>query len=530
MKERSNKIIEVLIVGAGPAGLMAACQLAIHQIPFRIIDKNESSSKNSGALIVQARSLEIFQQMGIASDALSEGIVAKKVNFVFNGKKITDTAIDDIGGNLSLFPFLLMLEQSKTEKLLLKFLSEHGHAVDRGIRFKSFIQDKEITTSVVISPDGSEQSIISKYVIAADGANSTIRNFLNIPFEGKTYPKPIFIMDCKAKTELISGEISFTFSNSSVAGFFPLPGSRWRIDSNHPSELRKLNKITFKDIEKDFHRWTKMNVTFQDYEWFSVAHTHQKYAGSMCIQNCFLIGDAAHVNTPVGAQGMNTGLQDAYNLAWKLAFVIRHKAKPELLNTYSSERLGISKGFARYADTVFKLVTSTNVLVKFFRLYILRILLKVIFPRMEKQKALRQKFFRSISQIDIHYRNSILSDWEKEGNFPSGSPRPGDRLPFVELCHNQKNTNTHEIPDAARFTLFVFATELPDEIEVLKERYNLAVELFQRCQETEKLYECLGITTAGYYLVRPDMHISLRSNTLNIGRLTDYLQQFLMAK
>jgi len=522
---KSENKVEVLIVGAGPAGLMMACQLAIHQVPFRIIDKNESSSESSGALIVQARSLEIFEQMGIASEAISEGIIANKVNILYNGNKITSTVINDIGGKLSRFPFLLMLEQSKTEKLLLKFIGERGHAVERGIRFKSFIQDNETTTSVVILPDGSEQSIISKYVIAADGANSIIRDFLNIPFEGKTYSKPIFILDCKAQTELIPGEISFAFSNSSVAGFFPLKDSRWRIDSNLPPELEKRDKIKFEDIEKDFHLWTRMNVTFQGYEWFSVAHSHQKYAGSIHVRNCFLIGDAAHVNTPVGAQGMNTGLQDAFNLGWKLAFVINHKAEPELLDTYTSERAGIPKGFARYADIVFKLVTSTNILVRFFRTYILRLIFKVLFPEIEKRKAFRQKFFKSISQTGIHYRNSILSDGVEEGFFPPDAPKPGDRLPYVELVFLKKNTNSYEILDGTDFTLLVLANKLPDEIKVLEANYNLAVRLITSRPETENLYALLGIKDSGYYLVRPDMHIALRSATLDVSHLNNYLER-----
>ena len=485
MKQLDNNTADVLIVGAGPTGLMMACQLAIHQVSFRIIDKNESPSKSSGALIVQARSLEIFEQMGIAGEALKGGIIANKLNVIFNGEKITSTVIKDIGGNLSQFPFLLMLEQSKTEKLLLKFISDRGHSVERGILFKSFVQDKEGVTSVVILPDETEQSIKTKYIIAADGAKSTIRNFLNIPFKGKTYPKPIFILDCKAKTDMLPGEICFAFSNSSIAGFFPLQGSRWRIDSTLPKEIEKLETITFDNIEKDFHLWTKMNVTFQGYEWFSVSHSHQKYAGSIRVQNCFLAGDAAHVNTPVGAQGMNTGLQDAFNLAWKLAFVIKHKAKPELLDTYATERLGISKGFARYADTVFKLVTSKNVVVKFFRLYVLKVLLKFLFPLVEKRRIFRQMFFKSISQIDIHYRNSILSYVTPGESFLYGAPRPGDRLPYIEFYYRGGNTNNYKVLEVACFNLFVLANVLPDEIKKIAEEYNLAVVLITYLPETK---------------------------------------------
>jgi len=217
MEQLHHKPVDVLIVGAGPTGLMMACQFAIHKVSFRLIDTNESPSKNSGALIVQARSLEIFEQMGIAGKALQEGIVADKLNILYNGRRITGTCIKDIGENLSQFPFLLMHEQSKTEKLLIKFISDHGHSVERGVRFKSLVQDDEGVTSLLILPDVTEQFIKTKYIIAADGAISTIRDLLNIPFNGRTYTKPIFIMDCKAKTDMMPCEISVAFSKASIA-------------------------------------------------------------------------------------------------------------------------------------------------------------------------------------------------------------------------------------------------------------------------------------------------------------------------
>ncbi len=521
---------DVLIVGAGPTGLMMACQLAIHQVSFRIIDKNESPSGNSGALIVQARTLEIFQQMGIAGDAVREGIIANKVNVVYNGKKITGTELKTIGGNLSRFPFLLMLEQSKTEELLLKFIGDRGFFVERNTRFKSFKQDQEGTTSIVILPGEIEQSIKSKYIIAADGVNSTIRTFLNIPFKGKTFPRPLFILDCKATTEFDPGEICFAFSNSSVAGFFPLQGSRWRIDSDLPIEKEKIETITFKDIEKDFPLWTMINVTFQGYEWFSVSHSQQKYAGLIRMQNCFIAGDAAHVNTPVGAQGMNTGIQDAYNLAWKLAFVIKNKAKPELLDTYATERSGISRGFARYADIVFKLVTSKYIAFNLIRSTLLKGLLKGLFPLVEKRKTFRQLFFKSISQIGIHYRSSKLSFKMSKGDFLKGSPRPGERLPYITYDENGKQVNIQEKVKNS-FHLFILSKNTsPDELIKIAEKYkeSLSVEPIPYSSETKDLYEYLGIKNSGCYLIRPDLYIAYRSNNTDTENFEKYLQQYLI--
>ena len=529
MEKSLHDKTEVLIVGAGPTGLMMACQLAVHLVSFRIIDKKDSPSDNSGALIVQARSLEIFEKMGIAGEALKEGIIADKVNIVFNGKRITTTSIKDIGDSLSQFPFLLMLEQSKTEKLLIKFLKERGHSVERGIQFKSFTQNAEETISVLNFQDGSEQSITAKYLIAADGGNSTIRDSLKIPFTGKTYPKPIFIMDCMAKTDFVPDEINFVFSDSTVAGFFPLSGYRWRIDGSLPREMESMQTIKFEDIEKNLHLWTKMNFTPEDNEWFSVSHSHQKYAGSIKVGNCFLAGDAAHVNTPVGAQGMNTGLQDAYNLAWKLAYVLKHEAKPELLNTYSAERSGISKDFARYADMVFKMVTGTNNLVKYFRMHIMKLFFSVIFPVLEKRKSFRQFFFKSISQIGIQYKPLFNSDKNSNGLFSRSTAKSGYRIPFFEFVYNNTSTNSHKILDVIGFTLLVLADEITPDIKVIAEKYSLKVVLVKHLPETELIYSILGIKNTGYYLIRPDMYIELRSATTETENLSRCLHQLLIA-
>lgn len=528
MEQSLHDTTEVLIVGAGPTGLMMACQLAVHQVSFRIIDKNTTSSQNSGALIVQARTLEIFEQMGNAGEAINQGTIADRIDILYDAKKIAGTTIKNIGQNLSQFPYLLMLEQSETEKILLKFLEKRGCYVERNVQFKRFADDNKSITTDVIMPDGSVQTIVSKYIIGADGSKSAIRDFLNIPFKGKTYSKPIFILDCGAITEISPGVISFAFSGKSVAGFFPLGNQRWRVDGSFPGKVNKSKTITLETVTKGLQRWTNLNFKLHEAEWFSVSHSQQKYARTIRIGNCFLAGDSAHVNTPVGAQGMNTGLQDAHNLAWKLAFVLKQKAKPELLDSYSTERLGISKGFARYADAIFRFVTNTNIAVKLFRTFALKIYFKRIFPILENKEKLRLKFFKSISQIDIHYKPSFGSNKDMEKPFLRGTPKPGYRLPYVDFMYDNKNTNSHQILDASGFTLLVLAEELTPEIKSIAEKYKFATVLVKHQPETEKIYTKLGIKNTGYYLIRPDMYIELRSATSETENLSRYLDQLLI--
>ncbi len=528
MEHSHNSTTEVLIVGAGPTGLMLACQLSVHQVSFRIIDKRDFPSSNSGALIVQARTLEIFEQLGIAGEAINEGVVADGIDILYDAKKIAGTLIKNIGRNLTQFPFLLMLEQSKTEKLLLKFLSDRGHSVERRVEFKSFDQDKNNVTTDVIMKDGSAHTIESKFIVGADGSNSAIRSFLNIPFKGKTYPKPIFILDCGAITEIRTGVISFAFTRNSVAGFFPLGNERWRVDGSFPKRVKKSETITLEAITKGLQRWNNLNFIMHDTEWFSVSHSQQRYARTIRVGSCFLTGDSAHVHTPVGAQGMNTGIQDAHNLAWKLAFVLKQRAKPELLNSYSSERLGVSKGFARYSDMVFRMVTSTNLAVKLYRTFVLKIFFKKVFPKLDSKENSRQKFFKSISQIDIHYKPAFGSNKDLEKLFLRGTPKPGYRFPYLDFIYNNKKTNSHQLLDASRFTLLVLAVELSPEIKSISEKYKLAVVLLKHQPDTSKIYTSLGISNTGYYLIRPDMFVAFRSATSDAEPLNAYLNKLLI--
>lgn len=524
IEQSQHNATDALIVGAGPTGLMMACQLAMHQIPFRIIDKKATSSQNSGALIVQARTLEILEQMGLASDAIKQGVIADRIDILYNGKITATTSIKDIGLNLSQFPFLLLLEQSKTEKLLLKYLHDHDGYVERNVQFKSFTESNSNILTEVVMPYGSGQTILSKYLIGADGSKSAIRDFLNIPFQGKTYTKPIFILDSKAKSDFSPGVITFAFTQKSVAGFFPLANQRWRVDGSFPGKVKTSETITLETVTNGLQQWNNVGFKLHDTEWFSVSHAQQKYAQTIRIGNCFLAGDAAHVNTPVGAQGMNTGLQDAHNLAWKLAFVLKKKAKPELLNSYSTERLGISKGFARYADVVFTLATNTNIVLKFFRTIALKIFFKRIFPKLEHQEKWRLKFFKSISQIDIRYKTPFVTHKHLENQFINKTPKPGARIPYINFMYDNKNTNSHKILNATSYTLLVLAHEITAEIHSIVEKYSLEVIHVKRTPETVSIYSRLGIPQGGYYLIRPDMYIVLRSPTLETDILNNFLQ------
>ena len=351
---------DVLIVGAGPAGLMIACQLSLFNISFRIIDKKSCFSVHSGAMIVHARTLEVFRQMGLADKMLEQGRVVKTLSVYFNGKKTARLNLSGKASQLSGYPFIMMLEQSKTEQLLIEYLQQKGHRVEWKTELTDVIQHDEKVTVNLILPDSQRENVTSDYLVAADGSKSSVRQFLNIPFEGKTHDTSLFIIECDADIPLPSGEICFSFSKRATTGFFPLLGESLRIDATIRKFHGRSHRLTFETVQKVFNLKTKLNANIRNPQWFSVFHSHGRCAQSFRMNRCILVGDAAHLFTPVGGQGMNTGLQDAYNLAWKLAMVLQKRIQPQLLDTYETERKPVAIITCRSSDRFFKLAASGN--------------------------------------------------------------------------------------------------------------------------------------------------------------------------
>ncbi len=520
---------DVLIVGAGPSGLMMACQLALRNIAFRIIDKKDRYTNYSGALILQARSIEILQQMGIAHKAIGEGIFANEIRLIFSGKKSFMLPMKNFAPELTRFPGLLMVEQSVTEQLLIGFIQDYGLSVERGVVLEQFSQDSDRVTSVLISAAGAVEIIRTKYLIGADGAHSTVRKQLQIPFTGKSWPISLFVTDCKAHVEIPPDQMCFSFSASATTGFFPLRGNRWRIDGVIPGDHDLKKGLTFNDISEGFSERTCVNATLSEPEWFSVFRQHDRYAEKFQADRCFLMGDAAHIHSPVGAQGMNTGLQDAYNLAWKLALVIQKKVIPSILDSYSIERVLVARRVVRATGQVFNLMTSRSFPVTVFRIYALPAILYLLFRLMLKTKGLRHFFFRRISQIGINYRQSFLSRQATRGKFPFHAPKPGERLPYILYNEQDKVVNIQEKIGGNDFHLFIFSKQvLPGKILKVAEKYTglTSIESIPFTEGTSIVYQRLGIKNDGVYLIRPDLYIAYRSVLPDSEHFENYLRKF----
>jgi 2-polyprenyl-6-methoxyphenol hydroxylase-like FAD-dependent oxidoreductase len=433
--------------------------------------------------------------------------------------------LGNFGKGLTQFPFLLILEQSKTEPLLIDFLRHQGHDVEWLTELASFSQSDSGISATLKHLD-KEETIEADWLIGADGASSRVRKMLDIPFGGETYKESLFVLDCKINWPFKDDEAAIALSKDAFGMFFPMTDGRCRVSGIVSEEYVDKDTISFDEVNRDFAKNLKMDVTLSDPQWISLYHAHHRYVAQFRKGRCFLAGDAAHVHSPAGAQGMNTGLQDAYNLAWKLALVIRGQAAQKILDTYQEERLPIARKLVQTIDRVFGITVSQNPLVVFWRVHVIPHLVALI----PKEKHLLKFAFRLISQIGIHYRNSSLSRSASLGWFRRKAPRPGDRLPFATFHENNELINIQDKVKAPAFHLLLFLRNSSDEkikaIHDLVDQYNDVIQI-QRitfAPGSNDLSEIFGVQNGGYYLVRPDMYVAYRSNAFNQNHLRAFLK------
>jgi 2-polyprenyl-6-methoxyphenol hydroxylase-like FAD-dependent oxidoreductase len=523
----------VLISGAGPSGLMMAAQLAMRKLSFRIIDENEDHTLQSRALVIHARSLEIFEQMGIAEEAVRQGKKARAVNLISSGRRKLRFNLEGIGAGLTDFPFLLILEQSKTEKILNDFLEKNGNKVERKTKLIDFSQQEQGIHATILRADGTKEMIQAGWLIGADGARSFVREHLNIRFEGKTYEQSLFVLDCEVNLQFPLDEMYLAFSDQTFAGFFPMADGRCRVISLVPPELEGKKELDFNDVAQDFAGRVKMDVVLANPGWISVYHSHHRTVTDFRKGRCFLCGDAAHIHSPVGAQGMNTGLQDAYNLAWKLALMIRNQAKEKLLDTYHAERIVIARNLVKSTDRAFNLVSNKNNSAKFIRLRVLPFALGIGVPFFNRIAFIRRLAFKAISEIGIHYRKSPLSKQDIHSKFPKAAPKPGDRTPYIKNEKNEFKPAVKTVLSGVKFHLLLFLgdrkyAEVEDMLKGIQRDYPDLLEIQEvlLSEQTKNMYSAFGITRCGYYLIRPDGYMAFRCNSLDFQDFMEYLNLY----
>ena len=504
---------DVLIIGAGPTGLALACQLVRYGIDFLIIEKKEGVTPYSKAIGVHARTLEIYEQIDLAERAVEQGAVAGKGRLIVDGEVRGELDFANIGEGLSPYPFVLMLEQSKNEQLLYEYLLSHGKEVQWETELEDFTATDSIVTARIKTSDGKTQTVEAKYLAGCDGPKSLVRHTLGLEFGGSTFERMFYVADAQVDWRFSHDALHICLGKESFAVFFPLKGEkRYRIVGVFPEEFAKdEGEVLYEEIEARIREQAKLELDIHDVEWFSTYKVHTRHASKFSAGRCFLAGDAAHIHSPAGAQGMNTGIQDGYNLAWKIALVLRGTAGPNLLDTYNEERLENAKNLLRTTDRMFQLAAGDAWWLAFIRTN--------VFPSVANYvlsfDAVRNFVFPLLSQIGINYRHSSLSRHAGDEDF---TVKAGDRMPYLVADGNSVYDRLRE----PRFHLLAFSNE-QGEVESLKAQVEKGLFDFHEFQLTSEVKETFGADRPFHILLRPDNYIAFISAQATAIDIENYL-------
>ncbi len=503
----------VLIAGAGPTGLMMACQLKRFGVDCIIVDGKPGITVESRALAVQARSIQIYEQMGLLDAVLEQGQPATEANFIVNGKLVQTLSLENVGKGISSYAFLFILSQDKNERILYDHFKSYGDEVRWSHELISFAQNDDGISAVVKDDNGREDTINAKWLVAADGARSFVRHFLQIPFDGATYENIFYVADTHADWPWNHKGLSLCFTDKTFAGLFPMKGeNRFRLIGTLPKNFANKEVHSFDEIKGVIEEDIKAGVTFTNTNWFSVYKIHHRVIAKFRKNKVFLAGDAAHVHSPVGGQGMNTGLQDAYNLAWKLSLVLKNMADEKLLDSYNDERTPVAYRLVKTTDRAFSFVTSENRFLKFLRLKVFPVFVKYIMAL----KAFRLFAFRNVSQIAINYRNSFLS-YNASGNLL----RAGKLVPFVEI--NSKKIDEHLRFNGFTFLIFDCLPAIQDKEHLLNIfKVPMQFIIIARTQFNETAYKKFKVKKCGVFVIRPDNYIGFTSERFSVTELKKY--------
>jgi 2-polyprenyl-6-methoxyphenol hydroxylase-like FAD-dependent oxidoreductase len=497
---------DVLIVGAGPTGLVLALWLTRLGVRVRIVDKTAEPGTTSRALAVQARTLEFYSQVGLADAVVERGRKMIAANLWVAGKRAAHAVLGEMGTGLSPFPYALIFPQDEHERLLVERLSQAGVQVERRTELIKFEEAPSRIIAYLKGPDGEQERCEAAYIAGCDGAHSTVREALQIGFPGGVYSHLFYVADAEASGAAVNGELNIALDRTDFLIVFPLKGEgRARLIGTVREEAdHQRDELSWNDVSRRVLEWMPIDV--KRVNWFSTYRVHHRVAGHFRKGGAFLLGDAAHIHSPVGGQGMNTGIGDAVNLAWKLAAVLRGRADASLLDSYEPERIAFARRLVATTDRAFTAVTSSGALARLIRLHIVPLLLAPLYSL----TAARRLMFRTVSQTAVNYRGSSLSEGQ------AGDVHGGDRLPWVKSALNGSD-NFAPLTSLA-WQVHIYG-EAKSELRRLCDERGLPLHVFPWRPEVGRT----GLRRNAVYLLRPDGYVALADREGKAGAVASYL-------
>ncbi|WP_330270032.1 FAD-dependent monooxygenase [Lentzea sp. NBC_00516] len=515
---------DVLVVGAGPSGLMTAALLVRQGVRVCVVDANAGPATESRAFAVQARTIELFRGIGLADELLERGVVTTGIRFHIRGRQAGGLDFDRAKAATTPYQFILMAPQSEVEEVLLKDLARHGVTVRRGMKLTELNQTEDAVTAVV-----GERTITAQYVVGADGAHSAVRQQLGLSFEGDKYGQRYLLADCKVEWPLDHAHFRVFMNRDRIGLFLPLKGA----------ETSRVMVTDFGDPGADFdlgilqdelRRAMNLPVTLSAPIWTSRYQVHLRGVDDYRRGRGFLVGDAAHIHSPAGGQGMNTGLHDAANLAWKLAAAINDDV--DLLDTYSAERHPAGVRLLKFTDRLYRVAAG----LRGWQAWLRDTAGPFLIGRMSAAPIPHRKSFHRLSQLSLGYRPSEIN--VNELLYSLKGPLAGQRVPDARINDREQVFDLlqgYQLHVIALSRKHLTATEITEHMTALNE---LAVtsHLVARVEarpdgrvhraDSAQVFEHYGLTepdSRALYVIRPDGHVAWRCDELDFEACQRFL-------
>ncbi|ANP56024.1 NADPH-dependent dioxygenase [Streptomyces griseochromogenes] len=513
MSDEADGPTQVLIAGAGPVGLTTAYELHRRGVRVRLVDAADGPATTSRAVATHARSMEVYDQMGLAPALLARGRRMQAFSMHKGGTRLARMGAD-YSALPTRYPQTTLLEQAGTEEVLRDALAARGVKVEWGVRLGTFTQDDRSVTATLHHAGGDEETVEVPWLVGCDGGRSHVRKSLGLRLVGDS-TETWLIADAVIDMDVPDDSIHWLHVEGGTIMAVPFPETgKWRlldtVDVDYDGDPAEVAARFSRKLAKGFG----VRAVVHEPSWVSVFTIQQRMIERMRVGRCFVAGDAAHVHSPASGQGMNTGVQDAFNLAWKLAMVVRGQADQELLDSYAVERVPVGRTLLGATKKATALVALKGALQE--------VMLPVAFAVVRNAPPLKgrieRKIMAAMSGLKLSYPQSPLTTTDPGGHLP----RPGERVTRMTEEDARRSPGCAALVEALRdprWTLLVFpspsgAAGAPDAAETVRgaDWLSVRVATADLPDPDGGLRNALGVGREGWLLVRPDGYVAARGD------------------